>query len=64
LYSAEFYRQLGRILKAKGKLFHYIGDPNSKSGRSVARGVIRRLQDAGFRYIKPRPQAFGVVAYK
>ena len=64
LYSAEFYRQLGRILKAKGKLFHYIGDPNSKSGRSVTRGVIQRLQDAGFRYVKPRPQAFGVVAYK
>ena len=64
LYSAEFYRQLGRILKAKGKLFHYIGDPNSKSGRSVTRGVIPRLQDAGFRYVKPRPQAFGVVAFK
>jgi predicted methyltransferase len=64
LYSAEFYRQLGRILKAKGKLFHYIGDPNSKSGRSVRRGVMQRLQDAGFRYVKPRPQAFGVVAYK
>lgn len=64
LYSARFYRQLYRILRPKGKLFHYIGDPKSKSGSSVTRGVVRRLQEAGFRRIVPRPQAFGVVAHK
>ncbi|MBE2201419.1 MAG: methyltransferase domain-containing protein [Anaerolinea sp.] len=64
LYAAEFYRQLYRILTPKGRLFHYIGDPQSKSGRSVTRGVVRRLQEAGFHRVKPYPQAFGVVAYK
>jgi hypothetical protein len=64
LYAAEFYRELYRILTPKGRLFHYIGNPASKSGGNVTRGVIRRLQEAGFRRIKPRPQAFGVVAYK
>jgi hypothetical protein len=64
LYSTEFYQELYRILTPKGRLFHYAGNPDSKSGGSVTRGVVRRLQDAGFRRLKPRPQAFGVVAYK
>ncbi len=64
LYSAEFYRQLQRILRPKGRLFHYIGDPQSKSGSSVTRGVVRRLQEAGFDRVKPAPYAFGVVAFK
>lgn len=64
LYATDFYRALYRVLKNKGRLFHYIGDPNSKSGRSVTKGVVRRLNDAGFRRVKPWPQAFGVVAYK
>lgn len=64
LYAAEFYQQLYRILKTRGRLFHYIGDPKSKSGSGVTRGVTRRLQEAGFHRVKPYPQAFGVVAYK
>jgi len=63
LYAADFYRELRRVLKGNGRLFHYIGDPKSKSGSSVTRGVIRRLQDAGFQRVTPYPQAFGVVAY-
>lgn len=64
LYSADFYRELHRVLKAKGRVFHYIGDPKSKSGSTVTRGVVRRLHEAGFRRVKPWPHAFGVVAYK
>lgn len=64
LYSAGFYRELYRVLETKGRLFHYIGDPRSKSGAGVTRGVVRRLQEAGFRRVKAWPQAFGVVAYK
>ncbi|MEJ2753897.1 MAG: methyltransferase domain-containing protein, partial [Chloroflexota bacterium] len=64
LYSADFYRQLYRILRPSGRLFHYIGDPKSRSGRNVTRGVVRRLQESGFKRVKPYPQAFGVVAYK
>lgn len=64
LYSGAFYRQLFRILKRGGRLFHYIGDLNSKSGSTVTRGALKRLQEAGFSRIVRRDEAFGVVAYK
>ena len=49
LYSAAFYRQLARVLRRKGLLFHYTGSPNAlTSGRDVPREVGRRLQGAGF----------------
>jgi len=64
LYSAEFYRELFRVLGRGGRLFHYIGDLESKSGRVVARGAMRRLGEAGFSKVVRRPEAFGLVAYK
>lgn len=64
LYSGLFYRDLYRVLRSGGRLFHYIGDLNSKSGGTVTRGVLRRLQEAGFTRIVKRPEAFGVVVYK
>jgi hypothetical protein len=64
LYSGEFYRDSWRVLRRGGKLFHYIGDPDSKSGARTTRGVVRRLQEAGFRRVVPKPQAFGVAAFK
>jgi len=64
LYSAEFYRQAWRVLNQKGKMFHYIGDPASKMGAGVTRGVIRRLKEAGFSRIVHQPEAFGVLALK
>lgn len=49
LYGEEFYRGLARVLRPRGRLFHYTGDPFSKSrGKSFVQGVIRRLQSAGF----------------
>jgi len=64
LYSAETYAHLCRVLKPRGRMFHYIGDLSSRSGRNVTRGVVRRLQEAGFSRIARRPEAFGLVAYK
>lgn len=64
LYSGEFYRELYRVLGSGGRLFHYIGDLASKSGRSVSRGATRRLNEAGFSRVAPRPEAFGLVVYK
>lgn len=63
LYAADFYRELRRVLQGNGRLFHYIGDPKSKSGGGVTKGVVRRLKEVGFSRVKPYPQAFGVVAY-
>lgn len=64
LYSLNFYKELYRVLGRKGKLFHYIGNPNSKSGAKVTKGVIRRLKEAGFSRVSSREQAFGVLAIK
>jgi uncharacterized protein len=64
LYSGEFYAELYRVLRSGGKLFHYVGDPESKSGKNVTAGVMRRLQQAGFREVRKAPRAFGVVAVK
>ena len=64
LYSGAFYQQLFRVLKRGGRLFHYIGDLNSKSSGTVSKGVLRRLQAAGFTRVVRRPEAYGVVAYK
>ena len=48
LYSQAFYDQLARVLKRKGKLFHYTGTPNKlTSGRDVPREVVKRLRLAG-----------------
>jgi len=64
LYSGVFYRELYRILKRGGRLFHYIGNLDSKSSGTVVRGALKRLQEAGFKRVVRRPEAFGVVAYK
>jgi len=64
LYSGDFYRELYRVLKPRGRLFHYIGDPESKSGRSISRGAAQRLRQAGFRRVARQPAAFGLTAYK
>jgi predicted methyltransferase len=64
LYSGEFYRQLHRVMRNQSWLFHYIGDPESKSGRIITAGVIRRLEQAGFRQVRRAARAFGVVAVK
>ena len=64
LYSGEFYEQAFRILKPHGRIFHYIGDPKSPSGKKVTHGVMKRLSTVGFRNISVRPEAFGVIANK
>jgi uncharacterized protein len=49
LYSQAFYDQLARVLKRRGRLFHYTGTPNKlTSGRDVPREVAARLERAGF----------------
>ena len=49
LYSQVFYDQLARVLRRKGRLFHYTGTPNKlTSGRDVPNEVVKRLRHAGF----------------
>lgn len=63
LYSADFYHELHRVITSKGRLFHYIGDLESPSGRRVSRGAVERLLKAGFSRVEPRKKAFGLLAY-
>lgn len=64
LYSLKFYEQLYRVLKKGGKLFHYIGEPGKKRGKTIKRGVILRLKSVGFRKMKKVDIAKGVVCVK
>jgi len=49
LYSQDFYDQLARVLKKRGRLFHYTGTPNKRSsGRDVPQEVMERLIKSGF----------------
>ncbi|HLF90403.1 MAG TPA: RsmD family RNA methyltransferase [Anaerolineales bacterium] len=64
LYSLAFYRKAYRVLNRSGRMFHYIGNPHSKSGAATTKGVVRRLKEAGFGRIIPKPEAFGVLALK
>ena len=64
LYSGDFYYELYRVMRNQSRLFHYVGDPESKSGRNITAGVIGRLEQAGFRQVRRAPRAFGVVAAK
>ena len=49
LYSQKFYDQLARVIRRKGRLFHYTGTPNRlTSGRDVPNEVAGRLRRAGF----------------
>jgi predicted methyltransferase len=60
LYSQAFYDQLARVLRRRGRLFHYTGTPNRlTSGRDVPAEVARRLQRAGF---VTEPAGDGVLA--
>jgi uncharacterized protein len=64
LYSGVLYQQLFRVLKRGGRLYHYIGDPNSKASGGVTKGALKRLQEAGFARVVRKTEAYGVVAYK
>ena len=62
LYSQMFYDHLARVLKRKGRLFHYTGTPNRlTSGRDVPAEVSKRLERAGF---SVKPDGDGLLAVK
>lgn len=64
LYSKEFYAKLFRVLKPSGYLFHYTGEPGSKSGIDIVKGVIKRLSSVGFTDFKRTETIKGVFAVK
>jgi len=63
LYSTAFYKELYRVLRKGGRLFHYTGEPRRVRGVKIARGVMNRLRHVGF---KPHfvESLMGVLAVK
>jgi len=65
LYSEQFYREIFRVLRRGGRLFHYTGNPHLiKQGSSFVDGVIRRLKAAGFRKVEKVERLMGVSAQR
>lgn len=63
LYSGEFYRELYRVLKGNGILYHYTGQPGIRRGASIIQGIARRLREAGFNLTINR-SVLGIIAFK
>jgi len=64
LYSLEFYKEIFRVLKKGGKLFHYTGEPGKHTNVDILKGIKRRLEEAGFEEIVWIDRAKGFRARK
>jgi len=64
LYSLAFYKELYRVLKLNGVLYHFIGGGRIPREYKVdyTKGVIERLYSAGFKKVVKSYR--GLVAYK
>jgi predicted methyltransferase len=63
LYSMEFYKELYRVLKFGGILYHYTGQPGIKRRVDFVKGVSNRLRSVGFK-VEVRRDLMGVLAFK
>ena len=67
LYSLSFYKEIYRVLKPGGLLFHYTGQPLKNRGRGlgpIIKGIKTRLQQAGFIVLRYIREVYGFVAAK
>lgn len=65
LYGERFYRELHRVLKRRGALFHYTGNPHRvKRGIGFVDQAAQRLRAAGFGKVEKVAALMGVTAYK
>jgi len=64
LYSSELYKDLYRILKPFGRLYHYTGSPGSKyRKRDLPHTIAKRLAEVGFK-VRKVDEIHGILAYK
>jgi len=62
LYGQEFYMKLSRVIKPRGKMFHYTGEPRSRyRGVNLQKGISLRLRKAGFKDLEYHPSVMGLT---
>jgi len=64
LYGRPFYKELLRVLKKGGKLYHYTGLTGSKKGIDLIANTILRLEEIGFKNIVRVEEPAGIVCEK
>jgi len=65
LYGEAFYREIFRVLKRRGALFHYTGNPHLlKQGSGFVENAAKRLRAAGFSKVVKVPALMGLTAQK
>lgn len=64
LYSIEFYREMYRILKPGGILYHYTGLQGGHGRANIVGNVGSRLKKAGFQEVRFSERSLGFIARK
>ncbi|MGE4578525.1 MAG: RsmD family RNA methyltransferase [Desulfuromonadales bacterium] len=65
LYGIDFYTEIHRVLKRRGGLFHYTGNPQLvRRGSTFVDQAVQRLKKAGFTRVEKVPALMGVRAWK
>lgn len=65
LYGARFYQELYRVLRRRGRLFHYTGNPHLlKQGTGFLDQTAQRLRAAGFTKVVKVAGLMGITAHK
>ena len=64
LYSLDLYREIHRVLRPGGILYHYTGEPGRLRRLNLPGRVARLLREAGFEGVRWLPGVEGLVARK
>ena len=64
LFSGDFYHQAFRVLKEKGRLFHYTPLYKVKSGFDFPAKIKKNLQRQGFKKVEYYEKAGGLICQK
>ncbi len=64
LYGRPFYKELYRVLKKGGKLYHYTVLTGSKKGIDLVANTMLRLEEIGFKNIVRVEEPAGIVCEK
>lgn len=64
LYSHDFYKQLYRVLKKDGILYHYAPAPKKTHGEVFYLRIVKALKTVGFKEVEYHEKSSGVRAVK